>query len=87
MTIAKFNNIDNVKRLLTTLPYSARALKVNENWRGPKLSGRKLKELYNSTIKHGLEWPMQHPKENKSKKNGLIKNFKGSMDLRKQDSR
>ena len=68
-----------VAELIQTLPLSAQPLKVNGQWRPPKLRTRQVKALYEAARLHKIPFPEQHLSllENEGteqpKKHGFIK--------------
>ncbi|KAG2382910.1 hypothetical protein C9374_004877 [Naegleria lovaniensis] len=68
-----------VQELIQTLPYSARPLKVNGQWRPPKLRRRQVKALYEAACLHKIDFPVEHKVffekelDTEKKKHGFIK--------------
>jgi hypothetical protein len=87
------HNKNLVKKLLETLPYSTRYLRVNGAMRPPIFDNRNLKGLERAAKFHGLEFPKiekfvpPKPEAQWYSKHGFIKPFKGRKADRVHDKR
>ena len=82
-----------VQELIQTLPFSAQPLKVNGQWRAPKLRKRQVKALYEASRLHQIPFPEQHltlferDDDAEKKKHGFIKPQRLRVEVKNYESR
>jgi len=87
MSLKYIKNITYLKSLLSTLPYSARPMKINNCWRSPQFSKRRLALLRKSADICGIPWPLPDPVKPEPIRHGFLKHPKGSVHFREQNKR